>query len=213
MADRGDRAGAGDPHLEQAQLAQPPPRAYQDGWRSRYAGISGASAPQPPAPVDTAAAAPPSAQRQASAASPGGGPAQAGSNGGAAHAAGPGHGAHPKPVAPALKPGEREAGRLKALQMTQERKQIRDQLRQGSLSLAQALAQDEAAARGMRVMTVVRALPGIGAATAARLMREAGIDPGRRAGALTAGQRERLVAAVAAVGAELAARGRRPQCN
>jgi ribosomal protein S13 len=97
--------------------------------------------------------------------------------------------------------------------MTQERKQIRDQLRQGSLSLAQALAQDEAAARGMRVMTVVRALPGIGAATAARLMREAGIDPGRRAGALTAGQRERLVAAVAAVGAELAARGRRPQCN
>ena len=41
----------------------------------------------------------------------------------------------------------------------------------------------------MRVVTVVRALPGIGAATAARLMREAGIDPGRRAGALTAGQR------------------------
>ena len=61
--------------------------------------------------------------------------------------------------------------------------------------------------------TVLRALPGIGGATAARLMREAGIGPGRRAGALTAGQRERLVAAVAAVGAELAARGRRPQCN
>src|SRR5437016_4988024 len=108
-------AGADDPALEQAQLAQPPPRAYQDGWRSRYAGISGASAPQPPAPVDTAAAAPPSAQRQASAASPGGGPAHAGSNGGAAQAAGPGQRAHPKPVAPALKPVEREAGRLKGL--------------------------------------------------------------------------------------------------
>ena len=73
--------------------------------------------------------------------------------------------------------------------MTQERKQSRDQLRQGSLSLAQALAQDEEAARGMRVVTVVRALPGIGAATAARLLREPGIDAARRVGALTKGQR------------------------
>ena len=194
------------PALEQAMLAQLPPVSYLSRWQR------GNSAPPPsPAPAGTAAAAPPAAQGQASAASPGGGSAQAGSNGaatagGAAHAAGPGHGAHPKPVAPALKPGEREAGRLKALQMTQERKQIRDQLRQGSLSLAQALAQDEEAARGMRVATVVRALPGIGAATAARLMREAGIDAARRVGGLTTGQRMRLLAAVAAVDAELAAR-------
>lgn len=64
----------------------------------------------------------------------------------------------------------------------------------------------------MRVATVVRALPGIGAATAARLMREAGIDATRRAGALTRGQTARLLAAAAAVDAELAARrGRRPE--
>jgi S13-like H2TH domain len=190
-------AGTGDPHLEQAMLAQLPPVSYLSRWQR------GNSTPPPsPAPAGTAAAAPPAAQGQAS---PRGRAAQAGSNGRAAQAAGPGHGAHPKPVAPALKPGEREAGRLKALQMTQERKQIRDQLRQGSLSLAQALAQDGEAARGMRVMTVVRALPGVGAATAARLMREAGIGSGRRAGALTAGQRERLVATVAVVDAELAA--------
>ena len=55
----------------------------------------------------------------------------------------------------------------------------------------------------MRVVTVVRALPGIGAATAARLMREAGIDVVRRVGALTTGQAARLLAAV---DAELAAR-------
>ena len=65
----------------------------------------------------------------------------------------------------------------------------------------------------MRVATVVRALPSVGAATARRLMATAGIDGGRRVGGLTAGQRERLVAAVAAVDAELAARGRRSQCN
>jgi hypothetical protein len=104
-------AGADDPALEQAQLAQPPPRAYQDGWRSRYAGISGASAPQPPAPAGTAAAAPPAAQGQASAASPGGGLAQAGASGAAAV-----NGAErPKPVAPALTHEQREAARFKAL--------------------------------------------------------------------------------------------------
>ena len=183
-------AGTGDPHLEQAMLAQLPPVSYLSRWQR------GNSTPPPsPAPAGTAAAAPPAAQGQAS---PRGRAAQAGSNGatagGAAHAAGPGHGANPKPVAPALKPGEREAGRLKALQMTQERKQIRDQLRRGSLSLARALAQDGEAARGMRVVTVVRALPGIGAATAARLMRKAGIDAARRVGALTTGQAARLLA-------------------
>ena len=73
--------------------------------------------------------------------------------------------------------------------MTAERKRLRAQLQVGELTLEQALAQDGEAARRMRVVTVVRALLGIGAATAARLMREAGIDPGQRAGALTAGQR------------------------
>jgi hypothetical protein len=72
------------------------------------------------------------------------------------------------------------AARLKAVHVNGERKELRDQLQQGRLSLAQALAQDGEAARGMRVATVVRALPGIGAATAARLMREAGIDAARR---------------------------------
>ena len=92
---------------------------------------------------------------------------------------------------------------MKAVQVNGERKTIRGQLQQGRLSLAQVLAQDGEAARGMRVATVVRALPGIGAATAARLMCEAGIDSARRVGALTTGQGERLVAAV---GAALAAR-------
>ena len=112
----------------------------------------------------------------------------------------------PKPVPPALAPGQRDAALSKARLLNSERKEIRDQLQQGSLSLAQALAQDEEAARGMRVVTIVRALPGIGAATAARLMREAGIDAARRVGGLTTGQRTRLLDAVVAIHAELAAR-------
>ena len=85
---------------------------------------------------------------------------------------------HPKPVAPALKPGERESGRLKALRLKAERKAIRQQLRTGQMTLAQVLAGDDQAAGGMRVMTVLKALPGVGKATAPKLLREAGIDPG-----------------------------------
>ena len=85
--------------------------------------------------------------------------------------------------------------------MTAERKRLRARLQAGEETLEQALAQDEEAARGMRVATVVRALPGIGAATTRRLMATAGIDGGRRVGALTTGQAARLLAAVAAVDA------------
>jgi hypothetical protein len=114
--------------------------------------------------------------------------------------------ARPKPVPPTLAPAQRDAAMSKARLLNSERKEIRDQLQQGSLSLAQALAQDGEAARGMRVATVVRALPGVGAATARRLMAAAGVDRGRRVASLTAGQRTRLLAAVVAVDAELAAR-------
>ena len=183
--------GAGDPHFEQAMLAQLPPVSYLGRWPR------GNSAPPPsPAPVGTAAAVPPAAQAEAGEAGPGAVPAQAGDNGAAAaDEAEP-----PKPVAPTLTPEQREAGRLKALENTAQRKELREQLQAGALTLAQALARDDEAARGMRTQTLLRALPGIGGATAARLLREAGIDPGRRAAALTAGQRERLVAAVAGRG-------------
>jgi hypothetical protein len=106
----------------------------------------------------------------------------------------------PKPVAPTLTHEQREAARLKALGVTAERKRLRTQLQAGALTLEQALSQDGEAARGMRVVTVVRALPGIGAATARRLMATAGIDGRRRVGGLTAGQTARLLAAVAGRG-------------
>lgn len=105
----------------------------------------------------------------------------------AAPAADAARAARQKPVAPALTHEQREAARLTALQVTAERKRLQARLRAGELTLGQAFAQDEEAARGMRVVTALKAMAGIGAATAARLMREAGIDPGRRTGALTRG--------------------------
>jgi|SRR5271166_912147 len=183
-------AGEPDPAMAQALAAQLPARAWQDSWRVRHRG--------PAAEI--------AAQAVAGSARPEAAWARAGASGAAAaDEAEP-----PKPVAPTLTPEQREAGRLKALEITAQRKELREQLQAGALTLAQALARDDEAARGMHTQTLLRALPGIGAATTARLLREAGIDPSRRAAALTAGQRERLLDAVAAVHAESATRhGRR----
>jgi len=198
-------AGADDPALEQARLAQLAPHAYLDGWRGRYALAAGAGAPPSPAPENTLAMAPTAAQVESISARPGLARARVEDRGVlATNEALPT--VSPKPVPPALAPGQQDAALSKARALNSERKEIRDQLQQGRLSVAQVLAQDGEAERGMRVVTVVRALSGIGAATAARLMAQAGIDGGRRVGGLTTGQRERLLAAVAAVGAELAAR-------
>ena len=204
-------AGADDPALEQARLAQPSPRAYQDGWRSRYAAVTRPGAPPPAAPDSTTPVTPSAARAGTGDASQGTVPAPAGGGSataaiGAAQAAEPPRVARPKPVAPALTHEQREAARLKALQLTAERKRLRARLQAGKETLEQALARGDEAARRMRTETLLRALPGIGAATAGRLLREAGIDPARRAGGLTTGQRERLLDAVAAVHAEPATR-------
>ena len=196
-------AGADDPALEQAKRAQLAPRAYADAWLCRYTAGTGALRPAPPA---QAAAVQWEGGAEAEAVPTRPGTSGAAAADGSVQTAQAKRAARPKPVPPTLAPAQRDAAMSKARLLNSERKEIRDQLQQGSLSLAQALAQDGEAARGMRVATVVRALPGVGAATARRLMATAGIDGGRRAGALTAGQRERLVAAVAAVDAELAAR-------
>ena len=191
-------AGALDDALEQALQAQLAPHAYLDGWQCRYATEASASALPSTAPGDAHTG----GQMESNSARPGAArPRPGGSGAAAADGAEP-----PKPVAPALTLEQRMAARLKGLQLTAERKRLRARLQAGEETLEQALARADEVARRMRTDTLLRALPGIGGATAARLMREAGIDPGRRAGALTAGQRERLVAAVAAVDAELAAR-------
>ena len=153
-------AGAVDPALEQARAAQIPAHARMAPW-FRYAVAPGTGPPPPPAPAGTAAA---------SAACPGEGPAQAGSNGTAT--GGTEHGMRPEPVPPALTPAECEAGRLKGLRLKAERKAIRQQLRTGQMTLAEVLARDDQAADGMRVMAALKALPGVGGATAPAAARD-----------------------------------------
>lgn len=203
-------AGLDDPAMEQAELAQLAPRAYLDAWRRRYA--PAASAGAPPSPIPKAALAIAAVAAQAEHDSTMAGPAprvKITPSDGAAPAAEPGHAARPKPVPPHRSGGQREAALDAARQRNAALKALRASLRSGELTLEELLEQaaqgDQAAAR-MRVTTSLMALPGIGAATAARLLREAGIDRGHRAGGLTAGQRERLLAAAGAMDAKLTAR-------
>ena len=198
-------AGAPDDALEQALHAQLAPHAYLDGWRCRYAPAADASALPSPTPGDTLGVAHTAAHAESDGARREPVRAPAGTSGAAAadragQAAEPEPAARPKPVPPALTLEQRETARFKALQATAERKSLRARLQAGEETLEHALARADEVAGRMRTDTLLRALPGIGGATAARLMREAGIDAGRRAGALTAGQRERLVAAVAGRG-------------
>lgn len=174
----GGRAGPPDPALTEALAAQLPSHAWRDSWLARHAAPPAKPAAEPPGRGIRPG--PALVQTEADGAS-------------AACMAMPE--APPKPVPPLLTREQRDVARLKAVQLAGERKMIRARLQAGQITLAQALARDDDAARRMRTETLLRALPGIGAATAGRLMTAAGIDRGRRVGGLSTGQRERLVAA------------------
>ena len=181
-------AGADDPALEQAWLAQLAPRRL----RGRMAMLAYGKSRCPTSGSSRSGGCCPGGDTSCDAASC---PARGRCRGGGSSDAGRGSGARlrtatreqaarPKPSLPTLTREQREAARLKALQLTGERKQIRAQLQAGELTLAQALAQDEEAAGGMRADTLLRALPGIGAATAAAADgrgRHRSRPPGRRA--------------------------------
>ena len=195
-------ASAVDDAMAQALQAQLAPHAYLDGWRCRYAPAADANALLSSAQQDTLGMTPMAAagrERRRHQASP--------TAAGASRVRRLRRARHGRRLyRRALTLEQREVGRLKALRTTAERKEIRARLRSGEITLAQALARDDEAAGRMRAETLLRALPGVGAATARRLMAAAGVDGGRRVALLTAGQKTRLLAAAATVNSELTAR-------
>ena len=197
--------GADDPALEQARLAQLAPRAYADAWLCRHTASAGAPRPAPPAQA--------AAVHGEGGAKAGAVPMRAGASGAAAadgsvQTAEAKQAARPKPVPPPRSGEQRKVALDAARQRNVELKALRAGLQARQLTLAEllALAQSDHAAGRMLVRTALMALPGIRTARASQLMIRAGIGDGCRAGALTAGQRTRLLAAVVAVDAELAAR-------
>ena len=96
---------------------------------------------------------------------------------------------------PALTPDQRRAALEKAAVARQKRAEVKEQLKGGSLTLAQLFDQgdrDEMLGK-LKVVSMLESLPGVGKVRARRLMEELDISESRRLRGLGVNQRERLL--------------------
>jgi len=99
---------------------------------------------------------------------------------------------------PVLSPEQRQEALAKAREARAARSALLAEVKAGTLTLAGVLGRDDDLARKTKVAQVLRALPGVGKASAAATMERAGIPAERRVGGLGARQREHLLAEFAA---------------
>lgn len=96
---------------------------------------------------------------------------------------------------PVLTLREKRQALEKAQKMRSERKEIREQLKSGSMSLGEVLAKEDNEIMGkMRVAYLLASLPRVGKTTAKKVMEEIGIDESRRVQGLGTRQKEALLA-------------------
>lgn len=92
---------------------------------------------------------------------------------------------------PKLTDEQRAAAMNRAMEVRRERAALKARVKAGTVPLSEAMEAD--CAKGMRVIQLLRSVPGIGSAKADRLMEEFGIAPNRKVGGLGHRQRERLL--------------------
>jgi hypothetical protein len=98
------------------------------------------------------------------------------------------------PLPPTLSPEQRQAALEKAAAARRVRAELKENLKMGSLTLTELLAQgdtDEIVGK-MKVLAVLESLPGLGKVKARRLMDEVGISETRRIQGLGDQQRKKL---------------------
>ncbi|MGN2368417.1 integration host factor, actinobacterial type [Actinotignum sanguinis] len=96
---------------------------------------------------------------------------------------------------PPLTPEQRLAALDKAAETRRRRAELLQQLKSGQLHLSEVLAQrDDPVIARTRASVLLRALPGIGEAKAARAMADIGIAPSRRVRGLGVHQTAALIA-------------------
>lgn len=99
------------------------------------------------------------------------------------------------PLPPSLSPEQRQAALEKAAQARRQRAELKEQLKMGSVTLAELLERagsDELVGK-MKVVSVLESLPGLGKVKARRLMEQIGISETRRLQGLGSNQREALL--------------------
>jgi hypothetical protein len=99
------------------------------------------------------------------------------------------------PLPPALTPDERRAALAKAAFARQKRAEVKDQLKSGSLTLAQLFVDGDAddVLGKLKVVSMLESMPGVGKVRARRLMEELEISESRRLRGLGDNQRKRLL--------------------
>lgn len=94
---------------------------------------------------------------------------------------------------PALTPEQRAAALAKAAEARAARAEVKNKLKIGSLSLAEALASTDSTIGKLKVVSLLESLPGVGKVKARRLMEEIGIADNRRVQGLGQQQRNSLL--------------------
>lgn len=95
---------------------------------------------------------------------------------------------------PNLSPEDRKKALEKAAQARQARADLRQKIKNGSMSFAEVMKKsDDPVVARMKVSTLLESLPGFGKAKAAKIMSELEISESRRVQGLGARQREQLM--------------------
>ncbi|MEE1045374.1 MAG: integration host factor, actinobacterial type [Olegusella sp.] len=97
---------------------------------------------------------------------------------------------------PNLSDEQRAAALEKAKIARVARKELREKIKNGEVSIEEVLNSDDPIAARMKVSALIESLPGYGKAKATKIMDELGISPNRRVKGLGERQRENLLEAL-----------------
>ena len=97
---------------------------------------------------------------------------------------------------PNLSDEQRAAALEKAKIARVARKELREKIKNGEVSIEEVLNSDDPIAARMKVSALIESLPGYGTAKATKIMDELGISPNRRVKGLGERQRENLLEAL-----------------
>lgn len=93
---------------------------------------------------------------------------------------------------PSLSPEQRAAALAKAAEARTARAELKQLLKMGSMSLAEALDSTDATVGKLKVVSLLESLPGVGKVKARRIMEEIGIAENRRVQGLGTQQKQAL---------------------
>lgn len=93
---------------------------------------------------------------------------------------------------PSLTPEQRAQALAKAAEARAARAELKNQLKNGQLSLAEALASTDSTVGKLKVVSLLESLPGVGKVKARKIMDEIGIADNRRVQGLGQQQKQAL---------------------